>query len=27
MNKGRLKPIRISDGLLLFVLYINNILF
>jgi len=27
MNKGRLKPIGISDGLLLFVLYIDNILF
>jgi len=27
MNKGRLKPIGISDGLLLFVLYIANILF
>jgi len=27
MNKGRLKPIGISDGLLLFILYIDNILF
>jgi len=27
MNKGRLKPIEISDGLLLFVLYGGNILF
>ena len=25
MNKGRLKPICVSDGLLLFVLYIDNI--
>jgi len=27
MNKGRLKPIGISGGLLLFVLYSGNILF